>query len=62
MDLKRLVGSGDKIALFTLPFVVAGVILNVAYPSVFQIGVPQAGCGGSRSGCWCQVWRCGCGR
>jgi protein-S-isoprenylcysteine O-methyltransferase Ste14 len=40
MDLKRLVGSGDKIGLFTLPFVVAGVILNVAYPSIFQVGGP----------------------
>ena len=42
MDLKRLVGSGDKIGLFTLPFVAAGVVLNVAYPSVFQVGGPPS--------------------
>jgi protein-S-isoprenylcysteine O-methyltransferase Ste14 len=40
MDLKRLVGSGDKIGLFTLPFVVVGVILNLAYPTAFQVGGP----------------------
>ena len=42
MNVKRLVGSGDSIGLFTLPFVVAGVILNIAYPSVFQVGGPPA--------------------
>ena len=42
MDLKKLVGSGDRIGLFTLPFVVAGVILNVAYPSAFQVGGPPS--------------------
>jgi protein-S-isoprenylcysteine O-methyltransferase Ste14 len=40
MDLKRLVGGGDKIGLFTLPFVVVGVILNLAYPTAFQVGGP----------------------
>jgi protein-S-isoprenylcysteine O-methyltransferase Ste14 len=33
-SLKALVGSGDRIVLATLPFVVVGVILNVAFPSV----------------------------
>jgi protein-S-isoprenylcysteine O-methyltransferase Ste14 len=42
MNLKKLVGSGDKIGLFTLPFAVAGVILNVAYPAVFQVGGPPS--------------------
>ena len=42
MNVKRLVGSGDRIGLFTLPFVVAGVILNIAYPSVFQVGGPPS--------------------
>jgi len=28
MDLRRLVGSGEKIALCTLPFAVVGVILS----------------------------------
>ena len=39
---KALVGSGDKIGLFTLPFLSVGVILNVAYPSVFSVGSPPA--------------------
>jgi protein-S-isoprenylcysteine O-methyltransferase Ste14 len=40
VSLKVLVGSGDRIGLFTLPFVVVGVILNVAYPSLFSVGGP----------------------
>lgn len=40
MDLKRLIGSGDRIGLFTLPFVIVGLILNVAFPSVFDVGGP----------------------
>jgi protein-S-isoprenylcysteine O-methyltransferase Ste14 len=39
--LKRLVGSGDKIMLLVLPFVVIGVILNVAHPSLFDVGGPS---------------------
>ncbi len=35
-----LVGSGRKIALFTLPFLIAGVVLNVLYPGFFQVGGP----------------------
>jgi len=42
MKLKELVGSGHKIGLFTLPFVVVGVILNVADPAVFRVGGPPA--------------------
>jgi protein-S-isoprenylcysteine O-methyltransferase Ste14 len=38
--LRRLIGSGDKIMLLVLPFVVIGVILNVAYPSLFDVGGP----------------------
>jgi protein-S-isoprenylcysteine O-methyltransferase Ste14 len=38
--LKTLVGSGDRIALSTLPFLVVGLILNVAYPSLFDVGGP----------------------
>ncbi|MGZ8591241.1 MAG: methyltransferase family protein [Actinomycetota bacterium] len=41
VKLKALVGSGDTIALFTLPFVVVGVILNVAYPSFIEVGGPS---------------------
>jgi protein-S-isoprenylcysteine O-methyltransferase Ste14 len=39
-SLKALVGSGDKIVLATLPFVIVGVILNLAFPSVFSMGGP----------------------
>lgn len=42
MELRRLVGSGDRIALFTLPVVVVGVLLNLAYPDVFRVGGPPA--------------------
>ena len=41
VTLKALVGSGDKIALFTLPFVVVGVILNIALPAFFEVGGPS---------------------
>ena len=40
MGLRGLVGSGDRIGLFTLPFVIVGVILNVVDPSVFHVGGP----------------------
>ena len=40
MDVKKLVGSGDRIGLFVLPVVVVGVILNIAFPSVFEVGGP----------------------
>ena len=36
-NLKALVGSGDKIGLLILPFVVVGVLLNVAFPSWFDV-------------------------
>jgi protein-S-isoprenylcysteine O-methyltransferase Ste14 len=41
MNVKVLVGSGDKIALFTLPFLILGLVLNVAYPSLFDVGGPS---------------------
>jgi protein-S-isoprenylcysteine O-methyltransferase Ste14 len=40
MQVKRLVGSGDRIGLFVLPFVVVGVVLNVMYPRLFEVGGP----------------------
>lgn len=40
--LQRLVGSGDSIGLLTLPILVVGVLLNVAYPSLFAVGGPPA--------------------
>lgn len=43
MDLKQLVGSGDRIALLTVPVLVIGVILNIAFPSAFSVGGPADG-------------------
>jgi protein-S-isoprenylcysteine O-methyltransferase Ste14 len=40
MNLKRLVGSGDRIMLLTLPFLIVGLILNILYPSWFRVGGP----------------------
>ena len=42
MNVKLFVGSGDKIALFTLPFLIVGLILNMAYPSLFDVGGPSS--------------------
>lgn len=42
MKLRPLVGSGDKIGLLVLPFLVGGVILNLAFPSLFSVGGPPA--------------------
>jgi protein-S-isoprenylcysteine O-methyltransferase Ste14 len=40
MRVKDLVGSGDRIVLATSPFVVVGVVLNVAFPAFFSVGGP----------------------
>lgn len=40
MKLKVLVGSGHRIMLLTLPFLVAGLILNIMFPSWFSVGGP----------------------
>jgi protein-S-isoprenylcysteine O-methyltransferase Ste14 len=40
MKVKALVGSGDKIGLFTLPFLILGVVLNRKKPSFFRVGGP----------------------
>ncbi len=40
MKLETLAGSGRKIGIFTLPFLIAGIILNVLYPKFFQVGGP----------------------
>jgi len=42
LNLRVLVGSGDRIAAFVLPFLVAGVILNILFPAVFAVGGPPA--------------------
>ena len=41
MKLKVLVGSGDKIGLLTLPFLIIGLILNIMFPSLFSVGGPS---------------------
>lgn len=38
----KLVGSGDRIGLFVLPFLVVGVLLHVRFPDVFAVGGPPA--------------------
>jgi protein-S-isoprenylcysteine O-methyltransferase Ste14 len=40
MRIKALVGSGDKIALFTLPFLAVGLVANIAFPAAFAVGGP----------------------
>lgn len=40
MNLKGLVGSGDRIMLFTMPFLIVGLILNILFPSAFHVGSP----------------------
>jgi protein-S-isoprenylcysteine O-methyltransferase Ste14 len=38
--VRRLVGSGDKVALFVLPLAIAGLTANVLFPSFFSVGGP----------------------
>lgn len=40
MKLKTLVGSGDKIGLLVLPFLIIGLILNIMFPWLFSLGGP----------------------
>ncbi|HET9648228.1 MAG TPA: isoprenylcysteine carboxylmethyltransferase family protein [Microlunatus sp.] len=40
IGLRRLVGSGDRIGLVVLPFLVVGLVLNVAWPAAFDVGGP----------------------
>jgi protein-S-isoprenylcysteine O-methyltransferase Ste14 len=42
VGLGALVGSGWKIVLLVLPFLVVGVALNVLFPSAFSVGGPPA--------------------
>ena len=41
MKLKTLVGSGDRVMLLTLPFLIVGLILNILFPSPFGVGGPS---------------------
>ncbi|HET9082887.1 MAG TPA: isoprenylcysteine carboxylmethyltransferase family protein [Candidatus Limnocylindrales bacterium] len=36
-DLKKLVGSGDLIALFALPFIIGGVAIHIANPTLLAV-------------------------
>lgn len=38
--LKVLIGSGDKTGLLVLPFLLAGLVLNIVYPAAFDAGGP----------------------
>jgi protein-S-isoprenylcysteine O-methyltransferase Ste14 len=40
MKLKVLVGSGEKIGLLVLPFLIVGLVLNILFPSWFSVGGP----------------------
>ena len=48
MNIKNLVGAGDAIMGFTLPFALIGIILNVVYPQFFtmHLGLPGKILGG----------------
>ena len=41
MNLRALVGSGDRIGLLTLPFLAVGSVLNILSPSLFSVGGPS---------------------
>ena len=40
LDIRRLVGSGDRIAVVTAPVLVVGVLANLAAPDLFRVGGP----------------------
>ena len=41
MKLKVLIGSGDRIGLLTLPYLIIGLVLNIMMPSLFSVGGPS---------------------
>lgn len=41
VNLKTVVGSGDRITLFTLPFLAVGLVLNALWPAAFGVGGPS---------------------
>jgi protein-S-isoprenylcysteine O-methyltransferase Ste14 len=43
MKLKILVGAGDRVMGFTLPFIVVGVVANILWPPVFRLGLGVTG-------------------
>lgn len=43
MQIKALVGAGDRIMALTLPFAVAGLAANILWPSAFRMGLGAPG-------------------
>ena len=43
MNIKSLIGSGDKIMGITLPFAIIGIVLNVFYPQWFKMNIGNTG-------------------
>jgi protein-S-isoprenylcysteine O-methyltransferase Ste14 len=43
MKLKVLVGAGDRVMGFTVPFIMVGVAANILWPSVFRLGLGTTG-------------------
>ncbi len=41
IKLKDLVGSGDKVMLVPLPFLIIGLALNILFPAWFTVGGPS---------------------
>jgi protein-S-isoprenylcysteine O-methyltransferase Ste14 len=42
LRLGALIGSGDRIGAFVLPFVFAGAALNIVFPGAFSVGGPPS--------------------
>ena len=40
LGLRALIGRGDRIGLFVLPFAVVGIVLDVLFPAAFGVGGP----------------------
>jgi protein-S-isoprenylcysteine O-methyltransferase Ste14 len=38
--LRTLIGSGDRIGLLTLPFLIVAILLSVGWPASFDVGGP----------------------
>jgi protein-S-isoprenylcysteine O-methyltransferase Ste14 len=41
MNLKTLMGSGDKIWRFAMPYLIVGLVLNILFPSFFSVSGPS---------------------
>lgn len=42
-ELRELIGAGDQLGLFTLPFATAGIVANVRWPRLFELGFGEVG-------------------